>query len=157
MYWERNEPLPHSWGSWLLTHMTSFSPMEKSQANKVSFDSEHCCFREGVMLVRSTIALTLTKHPNSYFFLSLWAGTSPLEVWSSTNVFSCVGDYLRWCSTGDPVPWLRGAEASSWATEESTAGTKAKLNKAEQDTPYVPWNIVLNPTNSLKALLSVYK
>lgn len=90
MGWGRNEPLwknPHSWGSWVLTHMLSFSPMGETTGQVRVLLTLNCAsLGGGVTWVKSNCSSyphQCIQTQNSYFFLQWHVGSSPLETWTS--------------------------------------------------------------------------
>lgn len=67
-----------------------------------------------------------------------------------------MGECLRQCSPEDPGPQPRSAEAGSQATAGSTAEIKVCMPNTQhtggQDSSWVSWHMVLDPTAPTKTL-----
>lgn len=95
--------IPHSWGSWVLTYMLLLPLQEKWKAEKFSLGPKLCCVQGGVMWVKPSCSSYLIPCTQKHIFLlQLCAGTSFLEIWTSTKAIS------QECFLGAPRQCLRG-------------------------------------------------
>lgn len=100
--------LPHSWGSWMLTHTSDFLWWEKSWAEKGSLVLGCAALGEGWCGKGKLFLLPSSRGP----FLEFSAPTFPLGFWTSTKARLSGGDCLSYYSPGAPRPWRRGAGGS---------------------------------------------
>lgn len=109
----------HSWGSQVLTHLLSFSPLlEKSQGKKVLLSSKLWCLGGGVIHARSSCFSYLLQTHTFFPSVECWNFYSGnLDFYKGSLV---CGDCPSQCSLL-PVQWPRGARTSSQATAGATA------------------------------------